>query len=416
MGEIDAWAGSELYAQIDIALNRTAPYLSFPAGLEARFETDRGADRNRQLRLGVLVSLILYNLFLVCDLCLVPGHFLRCLIVRLAIVTPLIWGVSRWLWLNPAKVVRESIALAISCVAAFTTLYLWHGVSTVASAFSQTALVLLVLYVNTFLRLRFRYALAWTLFSILDGIVFLSPDHQLSAAEKLASLSLLVSAAIFTLAANYWMEREERNNYLLGLQFEMRSEELSAAGRELTRLSNLDALSGLANRQYFLLRFAQAWEAAIRLHEPVSVLLIDIDYFKRINERYGRPYGDQMLIHIGQILQRAVQSDWMVARYSGEEFAILLPGMGMDTALRTGERLRKLVRNINVPIDMEAKQSRITISVGVAAAQPEAGDPSEALLGDAELALCEAQTRGRDRVWPSPAEAAESSTPGLRQV
>ena len=157
-----------------------------------------------------MIALVIYDLFLFCDFRFLPQHFVRCLIIRLAIVTPITLGTYFWLRFDPPKWLRESLTLLVSCIVGFSTVYIWHGVSAVATAFAQTALILLILFVNTMLRLSFRYALASTLFGIFNGGFFLHRDQWLAAPEKTTAISLVVTGVVFTLVANYWMEREER--------------------------------------------------------------------------------------------------------------------------------------------------------------------------------------------------------------
>ena len=177
MRQEDGSAEKDLHAQMTAALERKTLWLNFAPTLEERFERDRRISRSHHLRVGVLIALAIYDLFLFCDFRFLPQHFVRCLIIRLAIVTPLTLGTYFWLRFDPPERVRESLILAVSCVVCFSTLYIWHGVGAVATAFAQTALILLILFVNTMMRLSFRYALASTLVGVVDGAFFLHRDR-----------------------------------------------------------------------------------------------------------------------------------------------------------------------------------------------------------------------------------------------
>ena len=270
-----------------------------------------------------------------------------------------------------------------------------------ATAFAQTALILLILFVNTMMRLSFRYALASTLFGVLDGAFFLYQDQWLAGPEKVTAISLVVTGVVFTLVANYWMEREERFNYLLHMQSEARGADLASANRELIRLSNLDVLTGLANRRYFSRSFEKAWDDAVLAQQSISLLLIDIDHFKRINDEFGHLYGDETLVQLGKVLRDGLRRDeGIAARFGGEEFVVLLPGIAFDKALIIAERLRRLTRTIQLPMRDGVAPAPTTISIGVASAQPMSHDQSEELFRDADAALYEAKAHGRDRIWP----------------
>ena len=405
----DAFLKKDVCAQIDSVPEWRSHWLSFPAELEERFENDRKAARSRNLRIGIIIALAIFDLFLFCDARFLPDHFVRCVVLRLTIVTPLLLVAWIWLGFDPPKRIRETITLLLTCIVGFTTLYLWHGVSGVATAFAQTAMVLLILFVNTMMRLRFFYAVPATLLSILDGALFLRQDHWLNGPEKITSMCLLIAAAIFTLIANYWMEREERIGYLLRAQVEKRRVELAAANRELTWLSNLDGLTGLANRRHFDMSFAETWEAAIQTREAISLLLIDIDNFKKINDEYGHLYGDEVLVHVGRMFREGLRNnESIVARYGGEEFVVLLPGMTLEEALITAERLRRLAWSIEIPARQGMKTPSTTISIGAATAEPASLDGRAALLHEADLALYAAKTHGRNQVWAAKASSLQT--------
>ncbi len=402
----DDSAKKGLHAQIAAVLGGKALWLNFPGSLEENFERDRRISRGRHLREGVLIALVIYDLFLFCDFRFLPNHFVRCVIIRVAIVTPLTLGSYFWLRLDPPTWLRESITLTMSSIVGFSTVYIWHGVGAVATVFAQMALILLILFVNTMLRLSFRYALVSTFVGVLIGGFFLHRDQWLTGSEKITAMSLVVTGVVFTLAANYWMEREERIGYLLHMQSETRGSELSAAIGELTRLSNLDVLTGLANRRYFSICFAKEWQDAVHRHEPISLLLIDIDHFKKVNDEFGHLCGDEALVQLGRVLRDGLQrEEGIAARFGGEEFVVLLPGIAFDKALIIAERLRRLTRTIHLPAQDGVEPPPTTVCIGVSSAHPQGHHQAEdELLRDADAALYEAKAHGRDRVWPPPVE------------
>jgi diguanylate cyclase (GGDEF)-like protein len=402
MRQEDGSTEKDLHAQMTVALERKTLWLNFAPRLEERFERDRRLSRGHNLRVGVLIALAIYDLFLFPDFRFLPQHFVRCLIIRLVIVTPITLGTYFWLRFNPSERVLESLILAVSCIVAFSTLYIWHGVGALPTAFAQTALILLILFVNTIMRPSFRYALASTMFGVLVGAFFLYQDPWLRGPEKITCISLVVTGVVFALVANYWMEREERFNYLLRMQSEAQGTDLSSANRELTRLSNLDALTALANRRYFSRSFEKAWDDAVLAQQPISLLLIDIDHFKRINDEFGHLCGDETLVQVGKVLRDGLRNDeGIAARLGGEEFVVLLPGIAFDKALIIAERLRRLTRAIHLPMQNGVAPAPTTISIGVSSARPMSHDQSKSLLRDADAALYEAKARGRDRIWPS---------------
>jgi diguanylate cyclase (GGDEF)-like protein len=177
-----------------------------------------------------------------------------------------------------------------------------------------------------------------------------------------------------------------------------REQELRAANAHLEELASSDALSGLANRRGFDARLAADWQRAGKLNRPVALLMIDVDHFKLFNDRYGHVEGDVCLRRIGKLLKEtAIGEDDLPARYGGEEFALLIPGADIDTALKTGERLRRAVDAMCIA-HASSPEGQVTISIGVASLIPGVAQDAEHLVEAADIALYAAKRRGRNTV------------------
>jgi diguanylate cyclase (GGDEF)-like protein len=183
---------------------------------------------------------------------------------------------------------------------------------------------------------------------------------------------------------------------------------LSIANRRLLLAlrgqANTDARTGLTNSR----AFDEALERALATrgdHDPVAILMLDLDHFKDFNDRYGHPAGDEALRAFGHLLRSSVRDNDVAARYGGEEFAVFLPGVDVNGAAEVAERIRERTESTIVPLG-PGSTGRLTVSIGIAAA-PIDGAQRVTLLKAADEALYRAKLGGRNRVvgregWNSP--------------
>ncbi|GIX46436.1 MAG: diguanylate cyclase response regulator [Candidatus Tectimicrobiota bacterium] len=166
------------------------------------------------------------------------------------------------------------------------------------------------------------------------------------------------------------------------------------------RLAHTDGLTGLFNRRALQERLQQEVERANRYRRPLSLVMIDIDFFKHYNDTHGHLQGDTVLVEVALLLRQRSRAADFVARYGGEEFAIILPETACPNAVRFGERLRAAVARRRFPGEDCLPGGRLTISVGVASHRPLG--TREALLQAADAALYQAKRQGRNRVCLAP--------------
>jgi diguanylate cyclase (GGDEF)-like protein/PAS domain S-box-containing protein len=162
-----------------------------------------------------------------------------------------------------------------------------------------------------------------------------------------------------------------------------------------------DPLTGLFNRRYMDEPLQRELARAGRNHSLVAVLAMDIDHFKAFNDAYGHPAGDALLISLGALLQARIRSEDIACRSGGEEFSVILPDCGRDTAVERADALRVAVKALEVGVRGRS-YGGVTISVGVATF-PANGTDSATLLREADAALYRAKAEGRDRVCVSEA-------------
>lgn len=169
---------------------------------------------------------------------------------------------------------------------------------------------------------------------------------------------------------------------------------LALAEARIRDMAITDELTGLRNRRHITHRLAEEVSRSRRSGRPLSVLMFDVDHFKRVNDQRGHAVGDRVLRAVARRLADAVRSDDLVARVGGEEFCVLLPGADLAAAAEVGERIRTAVREASVA-DADCAV-RVTVSAGVSTLEP--GDDELSFVSRADLRLYEAKRDGRDRV------------------
>jgi two-component system cell cycle response regulator len=157
-----------------------------------------------------------------------------------------------------------------------------------------------------------------------------------------------------------------------------------------------DGLTGAYNKRYLLERLPTEVAYAMRHKTPLSLLMVDVDHFKSINDKYGHPGGDYVLTTLAQIVMGALRTEDLFARYGGEEFAVLCRNVKIENACVLGNRLRSLVETCEFSYRKE--KVSVTVSVGIASSAFQNNEDPEHLIAAADAALYEAKRAGRNRV------------------
>ena len=179
------------------------------------------------------------------------------------------------------------------------------------------------------------------------------------------------------------------------------NKELARRREELLTLSRTDALTGLFNRRYFEERLNEEFTRSRRYGSPLSLVMLDIDHFKRINDTFGHPFGDRVLKAVAQTACSRLREVDLMARYGGEELIALLPETSPVDALRVCERVREAIASLGLEhpgADGHVQEVRLTASLGVATVPAANLTSAEALLMAADTSLYAAKGAGRNRV------------------
>ena len=164
-------------------------------------------------------------------------------------------------------------------------------------------------------------------------------------------------------------------------------------------LAALDPLTGVANRRSLIAALDRDVARAQRMREPMALMMVDIDHFKDVNDRYGHPAGDRVLCSVVNVLRQRVRAQDLVGRYGGEEFMVLLPDTGLTGAEQLARELCKAVEECRCPADgVPGPGIAVTVSIGVFGGRLESGDSWDMLIAAADRALYQAKNNGRNRV------------------
>ena len=180
------------------------------------------------------------------------------------------------------------------------------------------------------------------------------------------------------------------------LKFSYQDNVESLFHKELYKMAVVDPLTGAYNKRYFDDRLKEEFSYCLRNHIPCSLVMMDVDFFKKINDTYGHPAGDYVLTRLVALTRSIIRNEDILARFGGEEFTIILKGTPSEGAVTLTERLRKLIDES--PFEFEGKRIHVTISMGVATLPHKSLKSHDAMLKMADDLLYHSKKSGRNRV------------------
>jgi diguanylate cyclase (GGDEF)-like protein len=378
--------------------SRVTLLLRFPPELEDRYDRDRRRQTDVRPRILALSTLII-GLFTAGDYALSPATLGRSLLYRVLVLLPCATAVL-WLLRRPRLRRHADLLYLIYClIAAACCIAAFPGDDPVTSLYTQVTFVLLLWTIVATTRLKMPLALVCVASLLLGDIVVLLRSPWLTAAQRITSLTQFTAAAVLSAVARHRSDYAQRMAYLLRLREELRREELAGLNAHLTEISTQDPLTGLANRRLFDQQLQAVWTRALRDGAPVSVAMIDVDHFKRLNDTHGHAAGDLVLVLLADTMRAHIRHGTdLAARFGGEEFLILFPGMVKQEAVQAAERLRLHIANTALPASDAQPALRCTVSCGVACMRPTPNARPAELVELADTALYRAKRQGRNRV------------------
>lgn len=372
---------------------------------EGAFREDDFVNSLKKHRTACLEGAFLYAIFAILDWVILPEQKAICWIIRFCFVCPVL--ISAYFF-SFTKVYRK-VQTAITFLVGFS---ISGGVIVMISIAPSPGDYLY--YAGLLLCVMFFYGqmpdhlisncLSWGTFGL-----YLIAAVQFTATPGKVLFSNTFIYFVFNIAGMfvcYTLELSRRLDYLQRLTIERQAEQLVSALRDTEQqrqraeqLSLQDPLTGLANRRHFFEVAAKEYERKLRYRHSLSIMLLDIDHFKSVNDTFGHAVGDQVLQKVAAIIAGSVRKSDLVCRYGGEEFAVLLPDTDSSTARQLGERLLRRIEQ--AVIILENTQVSISASMGIAGLTEEEAVPPLVLVDRADQVLYQAKNAGRNqlRLW-----------------
>jgi diguanylate cyclase (GGDEF)-like protein len=226
-------------------------------------------------------------------------------------------------------------------------------------------------------------------------MLYFQKSSEILFGNFLNSTTILIISWVIS-CMRYKNRVEDFNNRKI---IQEKSDELKRVNKELEKLSRTDSLTGIFNRSVFDKTIKTEWDRCKRYFTPLSLIMIDIDFFKAFNDNYGHQAGDECIKQVAWVLSDcAKRSSDIVARYGGEEFAIILPQIEKANALELAEKMRSRVEKLNIPHAYSSISDYVTISLGVYTVTPSDKLSIEEFIRTADKALYDAKKDNRNSI------------------
>lgn len=222
--------------------------------------------------------------------------------------------------------------------------------------------------------------------------IVLMPFFQKSSEILFGNYINTTTFLIISWAISYMRYKKQADDFNNGRIIQEQNNELNRINKELEILSRTDFLTGVSNRFVFDKTLTAEWDRCKRQFLPLSLMMIDIDFFKVFNDNYGHQAGDDCIRQVAGVLSACVKrSSDTVARYGGDEFAIILPYIEKDNALELAEKMRQMVKELAIPQEYSPVSKYVTISLGVNTLIPSNESSVEEFIKTSDNALYEAK-------------------------
>ena len=263
--------------------------------------------------------------------------------------------------------------------------------------YAGLTVVLLFSYVAVGLRLKYSLIIGWGLILIYSvlSLFFMKVDPIF----QINNIFFLIFFNIIGMISSFFYEKHQRNLFLLSSLIVIERKELEKANKKLKELSIKDPLTKIANRRFFSEFYKREWKRALRHNQPISIIMLDIDYFKKYNDSLGHQKGDKVLYQIAKTLNNFTRrAGDLVARYGGEEFIIVLSGTNNTYAFEIAEKIKQKISELKIHHPDSNVSNYLTLSFGISTTIPNKQKDFEDLIKKADDNLYKAKDKGRNRI------------------
>ncbi|MCL5768010.1 GGDEF domain-containing protein [Acinetobacter sp. ANC5681] len=399
--------------QIDLLISRGLNLVWFPKELEVIYKDQYKNEAAYEFRYRAPIILCLYLYLSFGTYQVLPTELRTAwvayygwvgMIIVFAWLLAFIPSMNRWFDYYVCLGSTGAVALTFTLINV-----LEHGQNNVLF---HAAMMYAVVIIYGFVGMRFYTAMfaGWS-----GGLIGIAISVWLNGSIDWTYLNRTYTSSSFLgMALAYAIDRQHRENYLQDCMIELNRLELMRQAQQLSILSQQDALTGLANRRYLDEVLENEWKRSIRHEVPITIMMIDIDFFKLYNDTLGHIQGDQCLRRIAILLGSiSSRSGDIAARYGGEEFLLLFSMTDKDQALIQVQRLMQLMQlmqNIGIAHPRSNVSKYVTISVGVATTTPHLNDSLSEFISQADHALYVAKNNGRNQYHVATSENVISET------
>lgn len=390
--------GSNLLVRKEITrlINSRMYFLKFPQKLEQRYSQQYKTEAAREFQLRGLIILILYiylsfGIYEILSKDNVKDWFM--LYSWVGVIIFAAWVLSLFKQISQYFEIYTCIgsSLAIAVTFAITGI-----VDDGGNVLFHAAMMYAVVIIYGFVGMRFYTASLAGWSGGLLGILITA--HFNGQLEWTLLQRTYTFSSFLGICLAYATDHQHRENYLQSCLIELSRSKMIDQAKQLETLSQQDGLTGLANRRHLDDLLKNEWNRSIRYRTPLTIMMIDIDYFKNFNDSLGHLEGDHCLKKIADAVAKiAARSGDVAARYGGEEFLLIFAMTDEIHAIKQAELLLHLIQDLAIPHPSSTVSENVTVSIGVASTVPKLNQNLQDFIKSADLALYRAKDCGRNR-------------------